>query len=212
MLNVERARLDKILTNNELKSLIIALGTNIGEMFDIEKLRYHRIIIMTDADVDGAHFRTLLLTLFFRYFPELITQGHIYIAQPPLYSLKTGKNVQWFYNEEDLDKYLKKQGLSIEDANIEENGEEGEETNENEKKEEKGKQRKLNIQRYKGLGEMNPEQLWNTTMNPATRVLKKIDVEDAIKADSTFEVLMGDEVAPRKKFIQGRAKLAKLDI
>jgi len=214
VLNVERARLDKILSNNELKSLIIALGTNIGEMFDIEKLRYHRIIIMTDADVDGAHIRTLLLTLFFRYFPELIQKGHIYIAQPPLFSLKSGKAVKWFFAEEDLQNYLKKQGIRIEDAEVEENNEEtGEETGADEKIEDKAKQKKLNIQRYKGLGEMNPEQLWETTMNPETRIMLQVTIEDAEKANEVFDILMGSEVAPRKKFIQTHAKSVKnLDI
>ncbi|PIR75665.1 MAG: DNA topoisomerase (ATP-hydrolyzing) subunit B [Candidatus Magasanikbacteria bacterium CG_4_9_14_0_2_um_filter_42_11] len=218
VLNVERARLDKILTNNELKSLIIAMGTNIGEMFEIEKLRYHRIIIMTDADVDGAHIRTLLLTLFFRYFPELIAAGHIFIAQPPLYSIKNGKDMKWFYNEEILAKYLAKQGISTSDLEVPEEDEDGkeieveveEETTKSKAK--KGKS-KINIQRYKGLGEMNPEQLWETTMNPENRLLKRVTVEDAEKASEVFDILMGSEVPPRKKFIQTHAKSVKnLDI
>jgi DNA gyrase subunit B len=217
VLNVERARLDKILTNNELKSLIIAMGTNIGEMFDIEKLRYHRIIIMTDADVDGAHIRTLLLTLFFRYFPQLIAGGHLYIAQPPLYSVKAGKEVNWFYNEEALDQYLKKQGISINVADIvEENEDETEEDvveEETTTKKSSSTNKKLNLQRYKGLGEMNPEQLWETTMSPANRVLKQVQIEDAEKASEVFDILMGSEVPPRKKFIQTHAKSVKnLDI
>ncbi|PIZ92717.1 MAG: DNA topoisomerase (ATP-hydrolyzing) subunit B, partial [Candidatus Magasanikbacteria bacterium CG_4_10_14_0_2_um_filter_41_31] len=194
VLNVERARLDKILTNNELKSLIIAMGTNIGEMFEIEKLRYHRIIIMTDADVDGAHIRTLLLTLFFRYFPELIAAGHIFIAQPPLYSIKNGKDMKWFYNEEILEKYLEKQGISTSDLEVPEEDEDGNEVEvEDEKESAKSKAKKgkskINIQRYKGLGEMNPEQLWETTMNPENRLLKRVTVEDAEKASEVFDIL-----------------------
>ncbi|OGH90570.1 MAG: DNA gyrase subunit B [Candidatus Magasanikbacteria bacterium RIFOXYD12_FULL_33_17] len=214
VLNVERARLDKILANNELKSLIIALGTNIGEMFEIEKLRYHKIIIMTDADVDGSHIRTLLLTLFFRYFPDLITQGHIYIAQPPLYSIKKGKDITWIYNVEALEKYKAKHGVT--DADIEVTEEETDSEGESVEAEEKTKTanaKKLNIQRYKGLGEMNPEQLWETTMDPGNRVLKKVHIEDAELANETFDILMGSEVAPRKKFIQTHAKnVQNLDI
>ncbi len=212
VLNVERARIDKILTNNELKSLIIALGTNIGEQFDITKLRYNRIIIMTDADVDGSHIRTLLLTLFFRYFPSLITEQHIYIAQPPLYSAKKGKEVTWLYNAEALSDYLTKHGMKQEDVQIsEDEGSEGEpkevEIPEAEKKS------KVTIQRYKGLGEMNPEQLWETTMNPEQRLMKVVAIEDAEKASEIFDILMGSEVAPRKKYIQTHAKSVKnLDI
>ncbi len=212
VLNVERARIDKILTNNELKSLIIALGTNIGEQFDITKLRYNRIIIMTDADVDGSHIRTLLLTLFFRYFPSLITEQHIYIAQPPLYSAKKGKEVTWLYNADALSEYLTKNGMKQEDVQIsEEDGSEGEpkeaETPEAEKK------TKVTIQRYKGLGEMNPEQLWETTMNPEQRLMKVVAIEDAEKASEIFDILMGSEVAPRKKYIQTHAKsVQNLDI
>ncbi|MBP7992617.1 MAG: DNA gyrase subunit B, partial [Candidatus Magasanikbacteria bacterium] len=212
VLNVERARLDKILTNNELKSLIIAMGTNIGEMFDIAKLRYHRIIIMTDADVDGAHIRTLLLTLFFRYFPDLIYKGHIYIAQPPLYSAKKGKDVTWLYNSEALESFLVKHGLKPEDIQVlEEESDEGAAAPEI--KIAPGKAPGFAIQRYKGLGEMNPEQLWETTMNPENRVIKQVTIEDATKANEVFDVLMGSEVAPRKKFIQTQAKNVKnLDI
>jgi len=216
VLNVERARLDKILTNNELKSLIIAMGTNIGEMFDIEKLRYHKIIIMTDADVDGSHIRTLLLTLFFRHFPELIYQGHIYIAQPPLYSIKKGKEIEWIYNEEALENYKKKHGIKDEEFEaVEEDTSEEDETEMEEEKRKKSevKSQKLNIQRYKGLGEMNPEQLWETTMSPATRLMKQVMVEDAERASEIFDILMGSEVAPRKKFIQTHAKSVKnLDV
>jgi len=212
-LNVERARLDKILQNNELKSLIIALGTNIGEMFNMEKLRYHRIVIMTDADVDGSHIRTLLLTLFFRYFPDLIYSGHVYIAQPPLYSIKKGKDTTWIYNDTELQKFKKKLGIT--DEEILESEDEGDESDEEEtpKKKAKAASKKLNIQRYKGLGEMNPEQLWETTMNPENRVMKIVTIEDAEKASEVFDVLMGSEVAPRKKFIQTHAKNVKnLDI
>lgn len=189
ILNVERARLDKMLTNRELKSLIIALGTNIGEMFDIEKLRYHRIVIMTDADVDGAHIRTLLLTLFFRYFPQLIRQGYVYIAQPPLYQVKRGKSMEYAYSDEERDVLVKKFSKGNEEATG------------------------VGIQRYKGLGEMNPEQLWETTMNPENRVMKRVTIEDAEEADQLFDVLMGSNVAPRKKFIQTRAKqVSNLDV
>jgi len=222
VLNVERARLDKILQNNELKSLIIALGTNIGEMFDISKLRYHRVVIMTDADVDGSHIRTLLLTLFFRYFPELIYNGHIYIAQPPLYSIKHGKETVWIYNDEELTKHKTKLGITDEDILEAETTQEGDEEAAAAKEEEakaakKGKTdaggRKLNIQRYKGLGEMNPEQLWETTMDPGNRVMKIVTIDDAEKASETFDILMGSEVAPRKKFIQTHAKYVKnLDV
>ncbi|KKW42930.1 MAG: gyrase subunit B protein [Candidatus Magasanikbacteria bacterium GW2011_GWA2_56_11] len=213
VLNVERARLDKILTNNELKSLIIAMGTNIGEMFDISKLRYHRIIIMTDADVDGSHIRTLLLTLFFRYFPALIHQGHIYIAQPPLYSIKKGKEVSWIYNAEALDEYLSRHGIKSEEIQITESDEDAEGAPEAAEATAKSKAPGLNIQRYKGLGEMNPEQLWETTMDPGNRIIKQVTIEDAERANEIFDVLMGSEVAPRKKFIQTHAKNVKnLDI
>ena len=215
VLNVERARIDKILTNLELKSLIIAIGTNIGEQFDIEKLRYHKIVIMTDADVDGAHIRTLLLTFFFRYFPDLITKGHIYIAQPPLFSIKKGKDVEWIYNEEALEEYKKKYGISDADLEIIEEEETDEEpvVAEENKKTKTATPNKLNIQRYKGLGEMNPEQLWETTMNPENRVMKQVTIDDAEAANEIFDILMGSEVAPRKKFIQTHAKSVKnLDI
>ncbi len=187
ILNVEKARIDKILAFKEIRALVIALGTAIAEEFDISKLRYGRIIIMTDADVDGAHIRTLLLTLFFRYFPELINQGHIYIAEPPLYKISSGKRSEYAYTDEDkaeiLGDFKKEKILNP------------------------------NIQRYKGLGEMNPEQLWETTMNPESRSMRQINVEDADKADKVFDILMGDEVAPRKRFIQLHAKTVKnLDI
>jgi len=220
VLNVERARLDKILTNIELKSLIIALGTNIGEQFDISKLRYHRIVIMTDADVDGSHIRTLLLTFFYRYFPELINQGHVYIAQPPLFSVKLGKEMHYAYNEEEKEKIIKElSSKKIEKAKDKKSKDTEEEPVEENQAEDSENQSlviggiKVNIQRYKGLGEMNPEQLWETTMNPEKRMMLRVNVEDAEKANETFEILMGDEVEPRKKFIQTYAKdVRNLDI
>jgi DNA gyrase subunit B len=215
ILNVERARMDKILHNTEVKSLVIAIGTNIGEMFDLEKLRYNRIVIMTDADVDGAHISTLLLTLFYRYFPELIKTGHIYLAQPPLYSIKFGKEIHYAYTDEDKERVLVELGKNAPQdtkAAIEkEIGEE--ETGDGTGEAVMIGGRKINIQRYKGLGEMNPEQLWETTMNPANRILKKVTIEDASRTHELFETLMGSDVAPRKKFIQTHAKRVKnLDI
>lgn len=184
ILNVEKTRLDRALTSKEIRALVIALGTAIAEEFDINKLRYHRIIIMTDADVDGAHIRTLLLTLFYRYFPEIIEQGYLYIAQPPLYRLQKGKKVEYGYTETDKEEILSSLGG------------EG-----------------ITVQRYKGLGEMNPGQLWETTMDPANRVMRQVSVEDAKEADKIFDILMGGEVLPRKKFIQTHAKKVKnLDI
>jgi len=218
ILNVERARLDKLLANNELKALVIAMGTNIAEQFDVTKLRYGRIIIMTDADVDGAHIRTLLLTLFYRYFPELIKQEHIFVAQPPLYRIARGKEAQYAYDDAEKEKILagfeKQAALKV--------GKKGEEekvleVDENEivaaEGEEEVKIKGVSLQRYKGLGEMNPEQLWETTMNPATRLLKRITVPDAEKANEIFDILMGSEVEPRKRFIQTHAKNVKnLDV
>ncbi|PJE75638.1 DNA topoisomerase (ATP-hydrolyzing) subunit B [Candidatus Uhrbacteria bacterium CG10_big_fil_rev_8_21_14_0_10_48_11] len=210
ILNVEKARLDKMLANNEIKSLIIALGTNVGEQFDIEKLRYDRIVIMTDADVDGAHIRTLLLTLFYRYFPELVRQGHVYIAQPPLYKISKGKESYYAYSDTELDnirKELNAESVAKKSAKkqTKKKGSDDEATEETEIN--------LNIQRYKGLGEMNADQLWETTMDPDRRILKKVAVDDAEKADATFTVLMGSEVAPRKHFIQTHAKAVKnLDV
>ncbi|MSU75611.1 MAG: DNA topoisomerase (ATP-hydrolyzing) subunit B [Candidatus Magasanikbacteria bacterium] len=239
VLNVERARLDKILTNNELKNLIIAMGTNIGEAFEIEKLRYHRIVIMTDADVDGAHIRTLLLTFFYRHFPALITKGHIYIAQPPLYSVKYGKSMQYAYNDEEKEKILaelekNKSVKSLrggantphhppamgESSNPPSQGGSGGVLADASDTDASGETEslviagiKVNIQRYKGLGEMNPEQLWDTTMDPAKRLMKIVTAEDAEAANEIFEILMGDEVEPRKKFIQTHAKqVQNLDI
>ncbi|NUM25446.1 MAG: DNA topoisomerase (ATP-hydrolyzing) subunit B [Candidatus Buchananbacteria bacterium] len=215
ILNVEKARLDKLLANNEIKSLVIALGTNIGEQFDITKLRYDRIIMMTDADVDGSHIRTLLLTLFYRYFPELIKQGHLYIAQPPLYSVRKGKEVTWLYSDEDLENFRKQHKISDEDlAAPIETGEDNPETEEEVAAKAKSlSPAKFNIQRYKGLGEMNPDQLWETTMDPQTRIMKQVTIMDAAKADEVFDILMGSEVAPRKQFIHAHAKNVKnLDI
>jgi DNA gyrase subunit B len=186
ILNTERARLDKLLGNNEVKALITALGTGIGDDFNIEGLRYGRIIIMTDADVDGAHIRTLLLTFFFRYMQELIERGHLFIAQPPLYQIKHKKDVAYVYTEAEKDTYL---------------------TNYN------GKVGSVNLQRYKGLGEMNPEQLWETTMDPEVRTILQVTIEDAAAADRTFDMLMGSQVAPRRRFIQTHAKqVQNLDI
>jgi DNA gyrase subunit B len=212
ILNVERARLDKMLANNEIKNLVIAMGTNIDDQFDVDKLRYHRIIIMTDADVDGAHIRTLLLTLFFRHFPHLIEGGHIYIAQPPLYQLKKGSSVQYAYSDEEKNKIIAELGGIAEEAEVVEENDEGEneiieaEEVSEEKEGDKKKTVKINIQRYKGLGEMNAEQLWETTMDPVKRIVKQVTNEDAAKADQIFDMLMGDNVAPRKNFIQTHAK------
>ena len=190
MLNVEKARADKIYGNDKLNPVIIAIGAGIGSEFDITKIRYGKVIIMADADVDGAHIRTLLLTFFFRYMRPLIENGNVFLAQPPLYKLsKKGMEDVYCYTDDDLDKAYKDL-------------------------EEKGIQRdQLGLQRYKGLGEMNPEQLWETTMNPETRILVKVTMEDAIKADEIFTILMGDEVEPRREFIETNAKFVKnLDV
>ncbi|HHW54986.1 MAG: DNA topoisomerase (ATP-hydrolyzing) subunit B [bacterium] len=184
ILNVEKARLDKILNNEEIRTIITAMGTGIDEDFDITKARYHKLIIMTDADVDGAHIRTLLLTFFYRYMRPLIEAGYVYIAQPPLYMVKKGNNQTYLYSDEELEKHL------------EENGRNG-----------------VSIQRYKGLGEMNPTQLWETTMNPETRTLLQVSLEDAMAADQIFTILMGDRVEPRREFIQTHAReVRNLDI
>ncbi len=214
ILNVERARLDKMLANNEIKSLVIALGTNIGDQLEVDKLRYNRIIIMTDADVDGAHIRTLLLTLFFRYFNQLIVDGHIYIAQPPLYQIKKGTIIKYAYSDEQKNNILKELGGDvIEEENEFEEENDEEENDENKKEEKVKKPNRLFIQRYKGLGEMNPNQLWETTMNPETRIIKKVTLEDAAGADKVFDMLMGDDVTKRKYFIQTHAKnVTNLDI
>ena len=185
ILNVEKARLDKSLANREIQALVQALGSGIGDATDLSNLRYHRVLIMTDADVDGSHIRTLLLTMFFRYMPLLIENGHLYIAQPPLYLVRKGKEAKYAYSETERDKLVQEFG-----------GMQG-----------------VTLQRYKGLGEMNPEQLWETTMNPANRILLQVNVEDAAAADRTFDMLMGNEVAPRKRFIQSHAKKVRnLDV
>jgi DNA gyrase subunit B len=185
IINVEKARLDKILSNNEVRAIITALGTGIGEDFDLTKARYHKIVIMTDADVDGAHIRTLLLTFFYRYMRKIIEAGFIYIAQPPLYKIQQGKKIEYAYNDKELDRIL---------AEISPTPKPG-------------------IQRYKGLGEMNPEQLWETTMDPTSRTLLQVSLQDAIEADETFEILMGDKVEPRRNFIEENAAYVKnLDI
>ena len=212
ILNVERARIDKMLASKEVRSLVIAMGTSIGDTFDIEKMRYHKIIIATDADVDGAHIRTLLLTLFYRYFKQIIEAGYIYIAQPPLYKIKKGKEINYAYSDEEKIKII---GKSAEVAEIQEaEGEEAEPVEGEEETEEVAKKRsnKIHIQRYKGLGEMNPEELWETTMDPEHRIIKKVNIEDAEEANEIFDILMGSEVPPRKSFIQSNAKLAEIDI
>ena len=215
ILNVERARLDKMLANNEIKNLVIALGTNIDDQFDIEKLRYHRVVIMTDADVDGSHIRTLLLTLFYRHFTEMVTSGHLYIAQPPLYQVKKGTTSKYAYTEEEKIEIIKEFGGDVQEGAEElENDEELEDENtDNNPEEVKKTGSKINIQRYKGLGEMNPQQLWETTMDPEKRVMKQVTVEDAARADEVFDMLMGGNVLPRKNFIQTHAKkVQNLDV
>lgn len=212
ILNIERARLDKMLSSEQIKNLVVAIGTAIGDTFDIEKLRYHKIVIATDADVDGAHIRTLILTLFYRYFRPLIDGGFIYIAQPPLYKIKKGKEIFYAFTDEEKAKIT---GADTEDldemiARAEEDQaeQEGEEEGDDKKK----KTPKIHIQRYKGLGEMNAEELWETTMDPSTRILKQVNINDATEADRVFSMLMGSEVAPRKSFIQTHAKTADIDV
>ncbi len=216
ILNVERARLDRMLASNEIKSLVIALGTAIGDTFDISKLRYHLIIIATDADVDGAHIRTLLLTLFYRYFPELINEGYLYIAQPPLYKLKRGKEVEYVYSEEEKERVIKEWGgYEAQEALTDAGSKSDEEVSvsaEEGQVEIKTKTAKISIQRYKGLGEMDPEELWETTMNPESRLLKQVSIKEASEADKTFDILMGNDVEPRRLFIQTHAKMANLDV
>ena len=211
ILNVERARLDKMLASKEVKSLVIALGTSIGDTFDLEKIRYHKIIIATDADVDGSHITTLLLTLFYRYFREIIDAGYIYIAQPPLYKIKKGKEISYAYSDEEKGKIIGKD-MNISEIQEIAPGEEEEESDTEEEDKKTKKVPKVSIQRYKGLGEMNPEELWETTMDPSQRILKQITIVDAEEANGVFDVLMGVEVAPRKSFIQSNAKMANLDI
>jgi DNA gyrase subunit B len=200
VLNVERARLDKMLANTEIVDLVKALGVGIDEQFDLSGLRYNKIIIMTDADVDGAHISTLLLTLFFRHMLPIIDNGHLYIAQPPLYAIGAGKKKQYAYSDEERDSLLKQLADSKKAKPVAEG-------------QEPARQAGANIQRYKGLGEMDAEQLWETTMDPDNRVLLQVHVEDAEKADAIFSKLMGTEVELRKNFIQTHAKFVKdLDI
>jgi DNA gyrase subunit B len=219
ILNIERARLDRMLTSEQIKNLILAFGTAIGDTFEIAKLRYHKIILATDADVDGAHIRTLILTLLYRYFRPLIEHGHVYIAQPPLYKVKTGKDVAYYYSEEEKVKALGKDfGKEIEIDEVSEEVNQlleragAEEQTNVEENTDKAKTPKIYIQRYKGLGEMNSDELWETTMDPEKRVLKKVRIEDAQEADKVFDMLMGEDVSARKSFIQSNAKLATLDI
>ena len=188
MLNVEKARLDRVYGNDKLMPVVTALGTSIGDDFDITKLRYNKIVIMADADVDGSHIRTLLLTFFFRFMRPLIDQGHVYIAQPPLYKLSRGKQHRYAYSDKERNQYLSELRDGNPDA-------------------------KVDIQRYKGLGEMDPEQLWETTMNPENRVMIKVEMEDAVAADEVFTILMGDKVGPRREFIEKNAQYVQnLDV
>ena len=206
ILNVERARLDRMLGSKEIKALVVALGTAIGDTFNIEKLRYHKVIIATDADVDGAHITTLLLTLFYRYFKPLVEGGYIYLAMPPLYKIKKGRESVYVYTEEEKIKHLGKDA----DTLIEDETETDKEETDSSADEKKTP--KVSIQRYKGLGEMNPEELWETTMDPKNRLLKQIKIEDAQEADKAFDVLMGTDVPSRKSFIQTNAKMAEIDM
>ena len=210
ILNVERARIDKMLASKEVKSLVIAMGTSIGDTFDLEKIRYHKIIIATDADVDGSHIRTLLLTLFYRYFRQVIDAGYIYIAQPPLYKIKKGKEISYAYTDDEKLKIVDKGAEISEIQEVEAEG--PEEAVGEEETEVKTKTNKIHIHRFQGLGEMNPEELWETTMDPKNRVLKRVDISDAEEANKIFDILMGSEVPPRKSFIQSNAKLAEIDI
>jgi DNA gyrase subunit B len=226
ILNIERARLDRMLGSEQIKNLVVAFGTAIGDTFDISNLRYHKIVLATDADVDGAHIRTLILTLLYRYFKPLLEGGYVYIAQPPLYKVKRGKEIMYFYTEEQKRKALgdidenaivnetdeslaedRERLLTASGASAEVIAEEGEEEVVS-----KGKTPKISIQRYKGLGEMNPEELWETTMDPERRILKQVTIDDAQDADKVFDMLMGDDVPSRKSFIQSNAKMANLDI
>lgn len=213
ILNIERARLDRMLASEQIKNLVVALGTAIGDTFDIGKLRYHKIIIATDADVDGAHIRTLILTLFYRYFRPLIDGGFIYIAQPPLYKIKKGKEIHYAYSDDEKGRVLEK--LGVKSAEVEETAE-SEESEEEESENSKtqspnAKSSKVSVQRYKGLGEMNAEELSETTMRPENRILKQVTVEEAGEADRIFDILMGTDVPSRKSFIQSNAKLATID-
>ncbi len=217
ILNVERARLDKMLASEQVRNLVVALGTAVGDVFDLSKLRYHKIIIATDADVDGAHIRTLILTLFFRHFRAIIDGGFIYIAQPPLYKITKGKAVAYAYSDAEKEEALKEMGVASSEVAILGEGEDiaAEEEDAavtNLPAGKAGKPAKAHIQRYKGLGEMNASELWETTMDPSRRVLKQVNVEDAEAADRIFDILMGTDVASRKSFIQSNAKYANLDV
>lgn len=214
ILNVERARLDRMLSSEQIKNLVIAMGASIGDTFDITKMRYHKIIIATDADVDGAHIRTLILTLMYRYFRPVLEAGYVYIAQPPLFKIKRGKEILYAYSDEERDRILGKEAMNLEEILKEEEVSEEQEESEDSKDEEKSKKTssKTHVQRYKGLGEMNAEELWETTMDPERRVLKQVAISDAEKANEVFDMLMGTEVAPRKTFIQSNAKMARLDV
>ncbi|HPZ64797.1 MAG TPA: toprim domain-containing protein, partial [Bacillota bacterium] len=184
ILNVEKARMDKILANEEIRTMITAIGTGVKSDFTLDKVRYHKIVIMTDADVDGSHIRILLLTFFYRFMLPLIEAGYVYIAQPPLYKVKKGKEERYLFRDEELEELLESWGKDG-----------------------------VNVQRYKGLGEMNPDQLWETTMNPETRIIKRVEIADAFQADQIFNILMGDKVEPRRQFIEENAGLVKnLDI
>ncbi|MHB1316445.1 MAG: DNA topoisomerase subunit B [Minisyncoccota bacterium] len=217
ILNIERARLDRMLGSEQIKNLVLALGTAIGDTFDISKLRYHKVIIATDADVDGAHIRTLILTLLYRYFRPLIDGGFIYIAQPPLYKIKMGKVVHYAYTDEEKRAIVGDVDVPevevIEGDDVEEEDAESEDDNKGKKgKDDKAKVQKISIQRYKGLGEMNSDELWETTMDPARRILKQVTVDDTSEADKVFDILMGTDVPSRKSFIQTNAKAATIDI
>ncbi|MFZ5982630.1 MAG: toprim domain-containing protein, partial [Patescibacteria group bacterium] len=217
LVNVEKTTLDKVVKSDTLKPIIIALGAGIGESFDASKLRYGKIIIMADADVDGSHIRTLLLTFFYRYFEDLVKEGHIYIAQPPLYRLQKGKDIRYVFTDQEKEKVLAEMMKKVESRKlkVESQEEDGEKIENQGDQEEDGEEKVqgISIQRYKGLGEMNPEQLWETTMNPETRVMLQVNIEDAGRADKTFDVLMGNDVEPRRRFIQTHAKnVQNLDV
>ena len=242
ILNIERARLDKLLASEQVRNLVIAIGGGIGDTFDINKLRYHKIIIATDADVDGAHIRTLILTLFYRYFRPLIEGGYVYIAQPPLYKVKKGKELHYFYAQEELNVYLAKEGFDASEVEVtsdslpddevsdssNENSEEddaiavdamgmevkskGAKDAKGKKGDEKSSKTKPSVQRYKGLGEMNAEELGETTMDIHKRILKRVSIGDIDEASTTIEILMGNDVPARKTFIQTNAKMANIDV
>ncbi|HAI74440.1 MAG TPA: DNA topoisomerase IV subunit B, partial [Candidatus Moranbacteria bacterium] len=213
LVNVEKATLDKVVKSDTLKPIIIALGAGIGDSFDIAKLRYHKVIIMADADVDGSHIRTLLLTFFYRYFEPLIRNGHIYIAQPPLYRLQKGKEINYAFTDQGRDKIIEEMKKRSEAKKMAEKNPKATLESIIETDEVKEEVSGIAIQRYKGLGEMNPTQLWETTMDPLTRLMMQVKIEDAEAADKMFDILMGTEVEPRRRFIQMHAKNVKnLDV